>query len=89
MQISESAFKVIGTDSKRNRRLKKIPEKAAADIANLRSRRKKALLLTDCTFGTVKRRANGPEKRTMKIIMETTRARDSMALLSSAVNWPD
>jgi hypothetical protein len=39
-------------------------------------------------LGSVKKSANGPEKRMLPIMRETTSARDSIALLSNIARWP-
>jgi hypothetical protein len=72
---------------KRKRVLKEIPVRAAAPIATLRTMRKRRLSLIERMRGRVKKRANGPEKRIFPIMTETTKARDSMALLSNIARW--
>jgi hypothetical protein len=79
---SERALITNGRSLKRKRRLNEIPVKAAAPIANLRITRKVRESLIARIRGKVRKSANGPEKRIFPIMMETTRARDSMTLLS-------
>ena len=69
-------------------RLKKIPVKAAVPIARRRKMRNGSPELMVRILGNVKKRANGPEKRMLPIMRETTKARDSMTLLSKIVSWP-
>jgi hypothetical protein len=82
MQIRDNALMMNGRSLKIKTRLKKIPVKAAAPIANRRKIRNMTPPLIARILGRVKRSANGPEKRILEIIKETTKARDSMSLLS-------
>jgi hypothetical protein len=82
MQIRDIALTMNGRSLKIKIRLRKIPVKAAAPIAKRRKMRNMTLTLIVRILGSVKRSAKGPEKRIFAIIKETTKARDSMSLLS-------
>jgi hypothetical protein len=88
MQSNAKKFTIKGSLLKRKSVLNVIPVTAAAPMAILRIVRKVRLSLMERIRGRVKKRANGPEKRMFPIMMETTKARDSMALLSNIVRWP-
>jgi hypothetical protein len=88
IQSSDSALIINGRSLKRKMTLKKIPVKAAVPIARRRKMRNGIPVLMARILGSVKKRANGPEKRMLPIMRETMSARDSIVLLSNIARWP-
>jgi hypothetical protein len=86
IQRADKTFTVKGMVLTRKITLKKIPVKAARAMMVRRRIRKSSPSLIERILGSVSRSANGPEKRMLPIIRETTSARDSIALLSN-LNW--
>jgi len=87
MQSSDNAVTVNGSLLKRKMTLKKIPVRDAVPMARRRKIRNGIPGLMARILGSVKKSANGPEKRIFPIMTETTNARDSMALLSNIARW--
>jgi len=88
MQSSDNAVTVNGSLLKRKMTLKKIPVKDAVPMARRRKIRNGIPGLMARILGSVKKSANGPEKRMLPIMRETTSARDSIVLLSNIARWP-
>jgi hypothetical protein len=88
IQSSDKALMVSGRSLNTKMTLRKIPVKAAVPIAKRRKMRNRRLWLMARILGRVNKRANGPEKRMLPIMRETTKARDSIALLSNIARWP-